>query len=182
MLRNPQVPGGESGDISVSERTIFEYPDSASHPPEWMSPPTEPLKFLSEEIGSTIKEIQRLARLEAGFDLKPSQQQSGVSKAFDWLSTSTVLAEKADNFEEAERNAIRLWLKWQGLEDAPFTVDYPDEFDVKTLGQEIEEAVQLKSLMVSPTFEAELMKRLAKKALPKVSSDKAKDIEGEITG
>ena len=61
-------------------------------------------------------------------------------------------------------------------------MDYPDEFDVKTLGQEIEEAVQLKSLMVSPTFEAELMKRLAKKALPKVSSDKAKDIEDEIAG
>ena len=182
MLRNPQVPGGESGDISISERTIFEYPDSASHPPEWMSPPTEPLKFLSEEIGSTIKEIQRLARLEAGFDLKPSQQQSGVSKAFDWLSTSTVLAEKADNFEEAERNAVRLWLKWQGMEDAAFTVDYPDEFDVKTLGQEIEEAVQLKSLMVSPTFEAELMKRLAKKALPKVGAEKAKDIENEIAG
>ena len=83
MLRNPQVPGGESGDISVSERTIFEYPDSASHPPEWMSPPTEPLKFLSEEIGSTIKEIQRLARLEAGFDLKPSQQQSGAAEVAD---------------------------------------------------------------------------------------------------
>ncbi|MCH7619178.1 MAG: hypothetical protein IH880_05355 [Candidatus Marinimicrobia bacterium] len=182
MLRNPQVPGGESGDVSVSERTVFEFPDTASYPPEWMSPPTEPLKFLSEEIASTVKEIQRLARLEAGFDLKQSQPQSGVSKAFDWLSTSTVLAEKADNFEEAERNAVRLWLKWQGMSDAIFTVDYPDEFDMKSLEKEIEDAVKLKSLQISPTFEAELMKRLAKKALPKIDDETARDIEEEIAG
>ena len=182
MLRNPQVPGGETADVSVSERTVFEYPDTANHPPEWMSPPTEPLKFLSEEITSTVKEIQRLARLEAGFDIKSSKAQSGISKAFDWLSTATVLAEKADNFEEAERNAVRLWLKWQGMEDAPFTVDYPDEFDVKSLEKEIEDAVKLKSLQISPTFEAELMKRLAKKALPKITDEKANDIEEEIAG
>ncbi|MCH7496215.1 MAG: hypothetical protein IH825_09035, partial [Candidatus Marinimicrobia bacterium] len=131
---------------------------------------------------ATVKEIQRLARLEAGFDVKPSLAQSGISKAFDWLSTATVLAEKADNFEEAERNTIRLWLKWQGIEDAPFTVDYPDEFDVKSLEKEIEDAVKLKSLQISPTFEAELMKRLAKKALPKITDEKANDIEEEIAG
>ena len=64
----------------------------------------------------------------------------------------------------------------------PFTVDYPDEFDVKSLEKEIEDAVKLKSLQISPTFEAELLKRLAKKALPKITDEKADEIEEEIMG
>lgn len=73
-------------------------------------------------------------------------------------------------------------MKWQGITNATFTVDYPDEFDMKSLEKEIEDAVKLKSLQISPTFEAELMKRLAKKALPKIDEETARDIEEEIAG
>ena len=180
MLVNPAGDSEKSASLDVSGTVIFDFPDTAKHPPKWLSPPTDPLEFLSLEINGSIKEIQRLARLEAGFSEKKSANQSGVSKSFDWHSTATVLAEKADNFEEGEGNAIRLWLAWLDRPDTEFEIDYPDEFDIKAFEKDLEEALTIQTMKISKTYEAEVLKRVVKKHLPKLPEAELNTIILEI--
>ena len=145
-----------------------------------MSPPTEPMEFLSGEIQDSISEMHRLARTEAGFDLRKRQNESGVSKSFDWLSTAAVLSEKARNFEEAEGSMIRLWQKWQDDEKSKFEVAYSDTFDVKTLERDLDDVMTMQTMEISPTFEADQLKHLVRKSDPNLTETELEVIDAEI--
>jgi len=180
MVKMPVTIGQKGGITDVGGTTIFDYPDTSRHAPEFMSPPTEPLEFLAVEVATSIKEIQRLARLEAGFNTDAKAVASGISKSFDWQSTSAVLSEKADAFEEAETSAIRLWHKWLEIDNAEFEVDYPDEFNTKSLSNDLEEALVIQTMQISPSYETEVLKRIVAKHLPKLPEAEALKIIDEI--
>ena len=181
MIKNPKQMNqkGEGAEL-IGTSVLFNYPDTAKHSPEWMSPPTEPMAFLSEEIEDSIAEMQRLSRMEAGFDLRKRNNESGVAKAFDWLSASAVLSEKARNFEEAEGSMIRLWLKWQGDDTSAFEVAYSDTFDVKSLERDLDDTMTIQTMEISPTFEANQLKHLVRKADPNLDEDELIEIDDEI--
>ena len=180
MLANPIQMGENKGSIEVSETLVWDYPDVAKHPPNWISPPTAPMEFLAGEIETSEQKIYRLARLEAGF--KPQQKgqaASGISKAFDWHETSTVLSQKADNFEEAETRAAKLYVDWMGLR-GEVVVDYPDNFDVKTLEKDLEDATELSALFISETLMERVFNKLVEKIDPKIPPDERKIIRDQI--
>ena len=181
MIKNP-VQMNQKGETvkRTGSEVLFNFPDTARHPPDWMSPPTEPMKFLSEQINDSIHEMHRLARVEAGFDLRKRQNESGISKSFDWLSTSAVLSEKAGNFEEAEESIIRLWLKWQDEETKEFDVAYPDSFDIKTLEKDLDDVTTMQTMEISSEFEATQLKKLVRKADPHLVEKELKIIDDQI--
>ena len=181
MIKTPVQMGQKGGGAEkIGTNVMFTYPDTAKHPPDWMSPPTEPMEFLSEQIVDSISEMHRLARVEAGFDLRKRQNESGISKSFDWLSTSAVLSEKARNFEEAEGSMIRFWLKWQDDEKSKFEVKYADTFDVKTLEKDLDDVITMQTMEISPTFEASELKHIVRKADPNLNEKELKKIDDEI--
>ncbi len=180
MLRQPIAMGDNKSTIEVSETLIMDFPDTAKHPPEWITPPTEPMEFLAQEIETSEAKIYRLARLEAGF--KPKQQQqaaSGISKAFDWHETDNVLSQKADNFEEAETKAARLFVKWMDSR-GEVIVDYPDNFDIKSLERDLEDATELSALFISETLLMRVYNKLVDKIDPKIPEDERAKIRTEI--
>lgn len=179
MLSEPQQAGETAQQRETGVTTVWRYPATATHKPEWLSPPTEPLEFTSKEVDSSVSEIQRLARVEAGFDLRKRQATSGVAKAFDWLSTSNVLAEKADNFEEGDTKIFQMWQDWQ-KSPGEVKVDYPDEFDVQTLASALDDAMTIQGMNISEEFEKNELKKVVKKAMPKITDEEFKKISDEI--
>ncbi len=180
MLANPTQMGENKNVIEVSETLIWDYPDVAKHPPSWISPPTSPMEFLAREIETSEQKIYRLARLEAGFEARSKQPASGISKAFDWMETSTVLSQKADNFEEAENRAAQLWLDWMDNTSGSIVVDYPDTFDVKTLEKDLSDATELSGLFVSETLQQRVLNKLVEKIDPKIPDEERAKIRAEI--
>ena len=57
---------------------------------------------------------------------------------------------------------------------------YPREFSVKAVNDEIEEAIKVISLHLSPTLSTCLASRLAKRMLPNLPEKKRRRIEDEI--
>ncbi len=185
MLAQPKEHGAAVDEEEVGVNIIWEFPETTTHTPFYLSPPTEPALYLQSEVERSIQEIYRLARLESGFQaglrLGRGQPASGVAKAFDFLQTSTVLSEKASNFEEAERSMVRLWLKWQNAANAEFTVEYPDEFEIRTLEKDLKDALNLKQLLISPAFEQMMNERIVRKTLPQLSESDMIMIQSEIS-
>jgi len=169
------------GDINTEElgaSNVATYDPATRALPAYISPPTDPAAFIESQIDKNIEEIYRLARVryEGGH---PRIAQSGFSKAIDFHDTDNALARKARGFEQAEREIAELYFRWCAREnDARIT--YPREFSVKAINDEIEEAVRVITMKLSPTLNACVASRLARKVLPNLPEEKRREIEKEI--
>lgn len=146
--------------------------------PEFISPDASQAEFILSLISRQIKHLYSHIGLGAttGEEVKP---ESGISKAYDLDALSNLLASKAESLEETEQRVVALFSKWIG-EDVEVEINYPDDFDVRTLAEEISMALDLSTLRISETFMKEFEKRIVKKALPKAFSSTVSKIEKEI--
>ena len=88
-------------------------------------------------------------------------------------------ADTARSLEQAERGIADLYFRWcQRRNDAQLV--YPREFSVKAVNDEVEEAIRVISLELSPTLNTCLASRLAKRILPNLPEEKHREIEKEI--
>ena len=105
---------------------------------------------------------------------------SGVAKAYEFDKLNKLLATKADNLEQTERDIAWLFGLWMDAEKVDYVVDYPEDFDVKSLAAEIQMAQELSILSVSDTFTKEIHKSIVKKVLPKMLDKTEEKILAEI--
>ena len=165
------------GEINLSTQNMVLLPDDVGFTPQFIEPSTAPAEFLMNYMNELRSAIYQLARLEAP-DMRP-EVASGTSKRWGFHETNQSLADKADNLEEAEINCHRLralWMdkEWKGV------VDYPEEFDIRAVNQELEDALRVKMYGFPPTFNNEYAKQLWRKLLPKVGKDIAVKIDEDI--
>lgn len=166
---------------TLGTRTGLFY-DPKGGAPSYISPPIDPADFLLRAIDTSTKEIIDLAKLQDRS--AQAKQESGVSRAYEFLESNSTFSSIARNLEDGEKRIMQLVAQWgnanASMEELPIEVEYPDSFDVQTLGDEIEEALALVQLGISDTFNKELKKRIAKKALPDATDEIEKQIAEEI--
>ena len=169
------------GDVNTEElgaSNVATYDPQTRALPAYVSPPTDPASFIESQIDKNIEEIYRLARIHYEGS-HPRVAQSGFAKAMDFHDTDNALARKARNFEQAERDIAGLYFRWCARRnDAQIT--YPREFSVRAINDEIEEAVRVISLDLSPTLNTCLAGRLARRLLPNLPDEKRREIESEL--
>lgn len=169
------------GDIDTEElgaSNVATYDPATKALPSYIAPPTDPAAFIESQIDKNIEEIYRIARIRYE-GTHPRVAQSGFAKAIDFHDTNNALARRARSFEQAEREIADLYFRWcRRRNDAKVT--YPREFSVKAVNDEIEEAVRMISLGLSPTLNAQLTSRLARRLLPNLPDEKRRAIEEEI--
>jgi len=176
MLAMPDEGKDVAEEQEVGVSNILYYP-AGERAPTFVTPPTGPAEYMQAWIDTLKTEIYRLARIQHT-DAVP-REQSGVAKAWDFHETNQSLADKADNMQYAEQELWRFWLKWQDLK-SDVTVDYPEEFDIKAVNAELEEALQLKALNISRTFTSEYMKKLVRRLDDKLPAGVLEKIDAEI--
>lgn len=181
MLAVPYEKGG-GAEKALGPRNILQFdPAEPNGRPSWLEAPHSSLTEIREWVKQDIAEIHRIAKMggvKAAQDF--SAVKSGVALELEYQQLYSVLSEKADNVERAETLVLDLWAKWQG---ARFdgVIDYPDDFSVRDMDREIENAVKTQSARIdSATFKKELQKKIAEAALPKLAETLKAKINGEI--
>ena len=162
------------------------YPEGRNAP-AYISPPADNAQVYFDHIDRQISKIFEIAKMGSGGlgnkakaspgNGAPSvDSQSGVSKAWDFNQINSSLATKSANLEDAE---IRIWQIFAAWEGKTFSgnIQYPNEFSISSLQDDMSEAEQAARVQLGKTFDAEIRKAIIKKKFPR-KSDKEIDAMG----
>ena len=174
----PEDPKNPVSDKALGTARGLGFPPDSRHAPGFISPDASQATVLMEQIERAVEEIYRLATLSGASGVE--KNASGVSKAYDFIITNNTLSSKAINMEDAELGALRYWAKWQGIKDPAVTSEYPREFDIVALREEIENLIEVQTLNISGRFEQILKRKIVSRMAPRLSEEDKKTIETEI--
>ncbi|MBI1913051.1 MAG: phage portal protein [Deltaproteobacteria bacterium] len=182
MLAVPYARAEGKDVKEIGPRNILQFdPSEPNSRPYWLEPPHSSLTEIREWVKQDVSEIYRIAKLGG---VKAAEefvgQRSGVALELEYQQLYSTLSEKADNIEHAEHRILSLWAKWEGkVFDG--VIDYPDDFSVRDLDRDLQNAIQAQSAEVgSPTFRKELQKKIAASVLPKLDDELKTRINKEI--
>ncbi|MBI5599196.1 MAG: phage portal protein [Deltaproteobacteria bacterium] len=182
MLALPYEKG--AGEKEVGPKNILQFdPSEPNSRPYWLEAPHSSLTEIRQWVQQDIAEIFRIAKMGGVKATEDSTQpRSGVALELEQQQMHAALAEKADNVEHAEREVLKLWGMWEGLE-FDGGIDYPDDFSVREIERDLEGAFRALDVGIeSRTFARELQKTIAAAVLPKLDETVKGEIMREIDG
>jgi hypothetical protein len=161
-----QGTSDEYNELSVGTSKGLLYPENRNVP-QYVSPPSQNAEVYFSHIDRQIRKIYQLAKLEGGSAQQEQQatQQTGVSKAWDFNETNSALSKKSAALEDAEMKIWKIFALWQGKE-FDGVIEYPKEFSVSKMIDDIDEAERVAKLSLGKTFNLEVLKTIQKKKFP----------------
>lgn len=168
------VLGGSGNALPVKTDSNTEY--------KFISPDTSVPVVYEARIKATKDDIRQIARTEYGAN-DTKQVKSGTSRAFEFENMNRAIADTAGHFARFDQLALRLVALMEGASAAELEkilVTAPSKFDVEDLAQELEQALQAKTLGLGPTATAEMLKRFVRQLLPNLDPKILEKIDGEI--
>lgn len=168
-------------DGHIGTSNVIELPSDATMKPEYISPPSDPAKFIQMERENTVREMYRQAAQDVMSDVMTPGRHSGESLKVQMSRTVPVINKSADALQYAERRAMRLWAKIQGFEWTG-KISYKDDYSVTNL---MDLLLQLTMIfkqigLWSPTFIKEEWKRVVREFDGKLKPDTMDAIVQEI--
>lgn len=167
-----QGNSSEYDELTVGTSKALLYPETRNAP-QYISPPSANAEVYFKHIDRQVSKIFQLAKLEGGSVQAPDQSatmQSGVSKAWDFNQTNSSLSKKAGNLEDGETKLWQTFARWNGGE-FDGSVEYPHEFDVNSLNEDIDQAEKMMRLQLGTEFNKEVKKAIMKKKFPRMDED-----------
>ena len=154
------------GDKSIGTSKGLIYPEG-KNPPTYVAPPNGPAEIVITQINNQVRKIYQIAKVDGGSASLDQQvkTQSGISQAFDFQETNSSLSKKANNLNDGE---MKLWQLYASWENKVFdgSIQYPNEFSIRSVNDDIEEAVNFGKLEIGNMVKKELNKHIIKKKFP----------------
>lgn len=165
-------------NLTISTENALTYNPTGGGKPSYIAPPADPVRLYQEAIGKTIERIYELSNL----NFVAGVRSSGVAMKYEFQQLNQALVDLAMLTERAETEIASLVAAWQN-EAWLGMISYPRNFDVRDLAADLQEALDAQTLSISPTFEQEQKKRLARQMLGHtVSQATMEQIDAEIEG
>jgi hypothetical protein len=160
----------------IGPNNAMSYDPSDGGEPGFMAPPADPVEMYQKDIASTIERIYQMANLE----FIGAVNASGVALQFQFMQANRAMGIIAANTEQAEREIAVLVSAWQGS-DWKGNIVYPRDFNLADLAETLKQAMEAIQLSISPKFDAEVKKRVARQTLGHgVPQATLQAIDGEI--
>ena len=160
----------------ATNRVLFYSVAAGEAKPSYISPDATQAEFILSHVKHQITQLYTSLGLQP---IQSSNYASGTSKEWDFDRLNKLLAGKANNLEIAEKKIVRAYSKWMNKE-IHAVINYPNEFNIRSLADELLLFQECTLLYVSKKFNAEIKKNLATKALPKADKRTMDDIFHEI--
>ncbi|MFQ5673420.1 MAG: hypothetical protein ACE5G9_10015 [Nitrospinales bacterium] len=190
------LPSGQGGvEVELGPKNVLFYNAEMGGKPFTLVFDLEGLRQIDEELRHHIRYMYNALSLI-------SENQTAVREAADTLKEKradikNILAEHADQEEQTEFKILEIVLRWlfrvRGEDGVPrvdedkveqfldaVSIDYPDEFDVKSFEDQFNEGFLLINGIDSPVLAGEIEERLVRKYFPNLSNDKMEEIVQEI--
>jgi len=168
----------EDSNVNLGADKTLEFSGETGHVPAFIAPPSSVLDSLHADEGMLENQMLEMAKQNYAIGVA----SSGVSLAFRFLKTNQALVKKATWLRLAELQLARMVCRWKGKnpDDLDLSVEYPTDFGVEDLAQDIQDAFDAISLDIGETFNEEYKKKMARRLLPAADPETLKQIDGEI--
>lgn len=187
------MPGDDAQSklMELGLKRIFTYDGQAGTPPQYISPDAEQAGVILDVINKIISEIYHSIGM-AGERTKQDNSMgidnsSGVAKAYDFDRMNAMLASKARALEICENTLCEFVALWNGeeIEAGAYTnkdrlVIYPENFDIRGLGDELDLAQRLLLLDAPELVRKTQMGMVVDKIFPNISDKLANEMKSEI--
>ena len=182
MERDPSVPEIEQMQGEISTANMLKYA-TGTKAPAYITPPTQPAKFLQDERTSNIMAMYKIAAQDTQNDLFNGGKSSGFSKAVSFQTTVPKIATRAETLEQMEMRLMALTFEFMGKEWKG-SVKYKDHYQITNLTDALSQLSTLfKDLQInSKTFAEMQMKRMIDEFDGKLTPDQRKKVYEEIEG
>jgi hypothetical protein len=150
---------------------------------QYLTPSVDTIKTEQDRSIELIDDMYGLAALRTRPGTKgqqPASDTSGVAYAFEHKQSETHLAALAKRLEEAESKLLKMRARAMGLDEGGVVVQYPQEFDIRAIAARINEAKEVANLGLGPVAEAENLKNVVRKLLPRLPAGKLQTIDAQI--
>jgi len=189
MMRKPKqaaLPGKDMPQKDeVGVTAILEFdPDRPESKPDWLEARVaEPIEAILKWIERKVAEVYRSTNIGGMAATEISTvAKSGVALKSEFQMLNATLVRKAILLEKAEKEIIRLWLKWEKKEDLfkDIKIERSRTYDVEDLAQDLDNALTATTLIRTPKFSAYIKKSIARAMLPALSDEQMKEVMDEI--
>lgn len=190
------LPSGQGGaEVELGPKNVIFYRAEMGGKPFILAFDLEGLRQINEELRHHIRYMYDALSLVT--DNQTAAREAAETLKEKRADIKNILAEHADQEELAEYKILEIALRWlfrvRG-EDGTIrvdeekvsrflgavSIDYPDEFDVKSFEDQFKEGFLLIDGIDSPVLAQEIEERLVRKYFPNLSADKMKTIVEEI--
>lgn len=146
--------------------------------PYFLEPPSGAAQFIVTERDRTVDAAYRFAMIRGDSYVTQDQTaQSGVAKAYDIHDSQQNIAQKSINLQSCENQIHKLLEPFHG----EMSAEYPTEFDIKTLNEELDESLGfLKADFGSVTYNREKTLKLIQRDLQDADPELIQKIRDEI--
>lgn len=190
MLLKPSPEKGPSGltpdqdEIGITAVVEFD-PERPEAKPSWLEAAvSEPIEAILKVIGKKVEEIYRTANAGGMASMEISTQaKSGAAMKAEFQLLNAKLVAKGLLLEKAELEIIRLWLRWQLMDDLfdEVSIERPDTYEVQNLAEDLENVLTAGAIVLwSDTFQKKIQKKVVRLMLPGEPDDELNVIDKEI--
>jgi len=163
--------------IETGTTRVLVQTDPEAKDPFFLEPPTGAAEFIVKERDRLFDTAFRFGMIRGDNFVEQNNPESGVSKAYDLHDTNQNISQKSINMESGENKLHDMLKDLHG----EIKATYPREFDIKTINEELEEALNfMKADFGSVTYAREKAKRIIERDLENVDSELIKQIKTEI--
>ena len=164
ISNHPSLVKSVDTDAGAGAGSVIEVSDTDSIQPYLLQPSGGNLDAIRASITDKVEAINRMTHMGA-VRATDAQTKSGVALQTEFQLLNAKLSEKADLLELAEEQLWNLFAMWQGI-TSDIMVDYPDTFDLRDYGTELEFLQRAKASGVnSPRFNKGVDKAIAELVL-----------------
>jgi len=186
MMRKPwEEAGAKKTEDTTGVTSVLGFdPENPDSKPDWLeSAVKEPIDSILAVILRKVEEIYRSANVGgmAATQIQ-TQAKSGAAMKAEFQLLNSKLVMKATNLEKAEKRIVRLWARWQELEEKieGFTIERSRTYEVENLAADLENALTSQTIVKSKKFSEHLQKGIARTMLPGLDDKDYQEIDKEI--
>jgi len=172
------VPDPNVDVLQAGVNTVFGFnPQGTSAMPQYVSPDPEQARVLSEGILATMDQMKESLGTGRGTLGRSMQKSSAAAMELENEDKRSILGDIASAAEDFEKRLAVLVLAYRtsgikaSIADLPH-IQYPQDFDLQALQDEINEVVSMRLLGLSPAVMLELRRQMVARKFAGMPPDK----------
>ncbi len=174
------IPDKNADVVQMGVNTAFGYdPAGTSAVPTYLSPDPEQARVIMESINAAVEQSRQsfgVGRGRAESSMSPTSGETAQLESADKRSILGDIAGEAQDFERRHAETVLAYRSQGAVSQTKPTIRYADDFDVGSLQSEINEALAMVKLTLSPQVKLATVSNIVRRKFASMNAGDLDDL------